>query len=367
MKSQPLLGVSMMAETDFVSAILPLLESNEMDVVEWSFDTFYHIREPQWLSDLLDFYSDNKRLLGHGVYYSLFDAKWTERQDVWLQKLKIEAEKRSYTHITEHFGFMNTENFHQGVPLPVPLHPEILKLGKDRLLRIQDVVEVPIGIENLAFSFSPDDVREQGEFLYRLIEDTDGFLILDLHNVYCQASNFNMEIMELVDLYPLEKVKEIHLSGGSWENSIYTKNKWIRRDTHDDAIPQELFDVLPDVISRCSHLKYIIIERLGHTIKTEPDKLSFLSDFKKVRKIIDNTEEKEEISYPWKKKNTVLRNDPLENLLLFEDQKNLNKLLFESQDPEIIRNYAFRYFKTEKWDLEMIHTAAQIIKKWNPY
>lgn len=366
MKRQLLLGVSMMAEADFVSAILPLLESSGIDVLEWSFDTFYTIDEPQWLADLLNFYSDHKRLLGHGVYYSLFDAKWTERQDVWLQKLKAETDRRSYNHITGHFGFMNTENFHQGVPLPVPLHPELLKIGKDRLLRLQDVVEVPIGIENLAFSFSSDDVREQGEFLYRLIEDIDGFVILDLHNIYCQASNFNMEIMELVNLYPLEKVKEIHLSGGSWENSIYTKNKRIRRDTHDDEIPQELFDILPDVISRCGHLEYIIIERLGHTIKTESNKQSFLRDFKKVKRIVDNSDPKEDLQHQWEKKNRVLT-DPMENLLLFDDQKNLNKFLFESQDPETIRNYAFHYFKMHNWDPEMIHTASQIVKKWNPY
>lgn len=366
MNDKPLLGLSMMADTDFVSAVMPLLESDEIDILEWSFDTSYGADEPRWLTDLLNFYSENRRLLGHGVYYSLFDAKWTERQDHWLQQLKIETEKRNYNHITEHFGFMNTENFHQGVPLPVPLHSEILKIGKDRLLRLQDVVEIPIGIENLAFSFSADDVREQGDFLSRLIEDIDGFLILDLHNLYCQALNFNMDIIELVNLYPLEKVKEIHLSGGSWEKSVYTKNKRIRRDTHDEAIPWELFSVLPDVMARCHHLQYIIIERLGHTLEGESDKLNFLTDFKKVRRIINNSERKKPLPHQWSRKDIVLA-DPLENLLLFNDQKNLNKLLFDSEDPERITNYPFNYFKTENWDLEMIDTAVQIVKKWNPY
>ncbi|WP_027385220.1 MNIO family chryseobactin maturase [Chryseobacterium gregarium] len=366
MNDKPLLGLSMMADADFVSAVIPLLESDEIDILEWSFDTSYGADEPQWLTDLLNFYSENRRLLGHGVYYSLFDAKWTERQDYWLQQLKIETEKRNYNHITEHFGFMNTENFHQGVPLPVPLHSEILKIGKDRLLRLQDVVEIPIGIENLAFSLSANDVREQGDFLSRLIEDIDGFLILDLHNLYCQALNFNMDIIELVNLYPLEKVKEIHLSGGSWENSVYTKNKRIRRDTHDEAIPLELFSVLPEVMARCHHLQYIIIERLGHTLEGESDKLNFFTDYKKVRGIIYNSKRKKPSPHQWSKKDIVLA-DPLENLLLFNDQKNLNKLLFDSEDPERITNYPFNYFKTENWDLEMIDTAVQIVKKWNPY
>lgn len=366
MKNKPLLGIAMMAEADFVSAILSLLESNEIDVLEWSFDTFYHTDEPQWLSDLLDFYSKNNRLIGHGVYYSLFDAKWSERQEQWLEKLKLETQKRNYNHITEHFGFMNTENFHQGIPLPVPLHPKILQVGKDRLLRLQDVLEIPIGIENLAFSFSVDDVKEQGKFLSKLIEDIDGFLILDLHNLYCQASNFNINMMELVAMYPLEKVKEIHLSGGSWEDSIYTKGKRIRRDTHNDAIPEEIIEILPEVLSNCNHLEYLIIERLGHTLNKESDRTNFLNDFKKVRQIVNNSENNSSSKNTWKKKSRILEK-PLEDFLLFEDQTQLTKLLFDSANPEIIKNHQFHYFDIKKWDSEMIDTATKIIKKWNPY
>lgn len=365
MSEKPLLGLSMMAEIDYISAILPLLENEEVDVLEWSFDTFYDAEEPVWLQNLLDFYSENNRLIGHGVYYSLFDALWTERQDQWLEKLKLETQKRNYRHITEHFGFMNTENFHQGIPLPVSLNSRTLQLGKDRLLRLQNVLEIPVGIENLAFSFSIDDVKEQSVFLDKLVEDIDGFLILDLHNIYCQASNFGIDMMELIALYPLGKVKEIHLSGGSWEDSIYTKNKRIRRDTHDDSIPEELFNILPNVLSKCEHLEYIIIERLGNTIKTEQEKTHFLSDYRRVRKILNHSNSKFQ-KKEWTKKDIVLQ-EPFEDSLLFEDQKILTQLLFDSTNPDSIKNYSFNEFNPENWDLEMINTATNIIKKWNPY
>ncbi|WP_261511996.1 MNIO family chryseobactin maturase [Chryseobacterium paludis] len=363
---KPLLGLSMMAEADFVSAILPLFENNQIEILEWSFDTFYDVEEPEWLKGLLDFYSQNNRLIGHGVYYSLFDAKWTERQEEWLNNLKTETEKRHYNHITEHFGFMNTENFHQGIPLPVSLNSKTLQIGKDRLLRLQDVVNVPIGIENLAFSFSIEDVKQQGQFLDQLITDIDGFLILDLHNIYCQAYNFDVQLEEIISAYPLEKVKEIHLSGGSWNQSIYTKNKLIRRDTHDDAIPEEILNILPFVLPKCENLQYIIIERLGCTIKTKDEKEAFFDDFRRVREIIDSIEYHEN-NYPaiWEKKNVNLVS-PLEDLQLYEDQTRLTQLLFDDK-PELIKSQTFHYFKTDDWDIEMINTAKSIIKKWNPY
>lgn len=355
----------MMPEADFVSAIMPLLQSSSVDVLEWSFDTLYDTDEPEWLGGLLDFYSQNSRLLGHGVYYSLFDARWTERQEIWLEKLKKEFTHRKYNHITEHFGFMNTENFHQGIPLPIPLHSQTLRIGKDRLRRLQDAVEVPVGVENLAFSFSLNDVKEQGEFLDKLVEDIDGFLILDLHNIYCQACNFDVDIQEIVKLYPLEKVKEVHLSGGSWQDSIYGK-KPVRRDTHDDRIPEELMNILPDVLSQCNNLSYIIIERLGHTLNTEADKQVFLDDFKKVQIIVEASEHLMGNEKGWSKR-SIEYSEPLEDLLLYSEQTRLTRLLFDGSNAEAMKNETFHYFKPETWDAEMILTAQQIIKKWNPY
>ncbi|PIF45558.1 hypothetical protein CLU96_2567 [Chryseobacterium sp. 52] len=362
---KPLLGLSMMPEADFVSAILPILQNNAVEVLEWSFDTFYDLEEPEWLSGLLDFYAENNRLLGHGVYYSLFDARWTVRQDEWLKKLKKEVNQRKYNHITEHFGFMNTENFHQGVPLPVPLVSKTLQIGKDRLRRLQDAVEIPVGVENLAFSFSVDDVKEQGEFLNRLVEDIDGFLILDLHNIYCQSCNFEIDMQEIIRWYPLEKVKEIHLSGGSWQESAYGK-KPVRRDTHDDRIPEEILNILPGVLSQCHHLEYTIIERLGHTLKTEEEKQTFLDDFKQVKEIIETSECFTGEEKKWNKTEEVY-SEPVEDHLLYDEQTKLTKLLFDSNGVASVKEQEFHYFKPENWDEEMITTAQQIIRKWNPY
>lgn len=360
-----LLGLSMMAEPDFVTAILPLLENNEIEVLEWSFDTFYGVEEPQWLSNLLNFYAENNRLMGHGVYYSLLNAVWTDRHHEWLENLKKETQKRRYTHITEHFGFMNTENFHQGIPLPLPLNAVTLQTGKDRLQRLQNVLDVPVGIENLAFSFSKQDVEEQGEFLSRLIEDVDGFIILDLHNIYCQAHNFEIDMKELIRLYPLDQVKEIHLSGGSWQESIYSKDKYVRRDTHDDCIPEEIFQILPYVLKQCKNLEYVIIERLGNTIGAEKDKASFIKDFRRAKKIIDAIELPLLTNHWIKKEKKIV--EPFEDHLLFEDQKKLTQLLCESNTPEDIMTEKFHYFKSEDWNKEMINTAKNIIKKWNSY
>ncbi len=174
------LGVSIMPEKEFLQATYPLFEEGLVDAIEWSFDTIYNANsEPIWLNALLNEYGNADKLLGHGVYYSLFDAGWGNRQEKWLTELKNELKKHNYNHITEHFGFMNSENYHKGVPLPVSLNNSTLKIGIDRIKRLQEVAQLPVGIENLAFSFSLTDSKEQGDFIGKMIDEVGGFIILD--------------------------------------------------------------------------------------------------------------------------------------------------------------------------------------------
>lgn len=362
---KPKLGISLMPEENFLLALLPLLQNGDIDVVEWSFDTLFGFQEPKWLKDILEFYASHDNLLGHGVYYSIFDANWTSRQDKWLADLEKELSVRKYTHITEHFGFMNTDNFHQGVPLPISLHPKVVDLAKDRLSRLQNVVNMPIGIENLALAFSEKEIFEQNIFLTQIIEDIDGFLLLDLHNIYCQAHNFKIPILEILKTFPLHKVKELHLSGGSWQESIYKKGEKIRRDTHDDQIPIEIIEILPFVLNNTPHLEYIIIERLSSSLITKEEIERYHKDFYLVKEIIDQMHYNT-IEMPWNPIYSKL-DSPIINDELLAEQKVLTQFLYDKTDPSVITEHPFEYFQVKLWNSEMINTASEIIKKWNPY
>ncbi len=366
---KPLLGISLMHENDFLNAALPLFVKGEVDCVEWSFDTIRsETSKPKWLHQLLLEYSKNGRLIGHGVRYSLMNASVGKRQTQWLKELHSEIKKYKYIHITEHFGFMSSDNFHEGAPLPVPLNKTTLSIGIDRLRSIQEITKLPIGIENLAFSFSEKDVKEQGKFLNELIRPFNGFIILDLHNIYCQAKNFKIDMMELVKMYPLDKVREIHLSGGSWQNSVYTKKlKKVRRDTHDDKIPNEIFQIFPQVLRICPNLKYVIYERLGTTLNTEKDKKDLRNDFKKIRKMMDAIKWKTNFPNEFIPKK-ILSSKKVESNSLKDQQQFILKTLKENKDPnEVLKKLQHPILKdweVKKWNVSLIETAMQLLRKW---
>ena len=171
------------------------MEESRVEAIEWSFDTLFNFQQiPGWFLSLLHAFSNEKRLIGHGVFFSLFSGKWTSSQNDWLDQLRKTSTDFHFDHITEHFGFMTGKDFHHGAPLNIPYSRVTRDIGKDRLKRIQDACACPVGLENLAFSYSLDEVKRHGQFLEELLHPVNGFIILDLHNLYCQIHNFSIPI-----------------------------------------------------------------------------------------------------------------------------------------------------------------------------
>lgn len=366
-------SISCNLDSNILKASLPLLQNGKIQAIEWSFDALYdHRKIPQWFVELLKAFGDQNRLIGHGIFFSLFSGKWSTEQQKWLDHLKKIAQKFHFDHITEHFGFMTGENFHKGAPIGVPLTSTTLAIGRDRLQRISEACSCPVGLENLAFSYSLEEVKKHGTFLSQLIEPVNGFIILDLHNLYCQVHNFNVEYDKIIQLYPLDRVREIHVSGGSWEESVIQSGKKIRRDTHDDSVPKEVFQLLDWTIEKCPNLKYVVLEQIGTGLESVESRVQFQNDFTKMDEIVrqknETLAEEERNLFQPNKSFSVKK--PLEDQTLYDQQMVLSDILETSKnyfevrrrlETSILANSAW---EVEKWEPEMIETVFQIVQKW---
>lgn len=361
-------------DTNILLACLPLFETEKVQAIEWAFDSlFRHDTLPDWFDELLRTFGDAGRLVGHGVFFSLFSGRWTPDQQTWLTRLTSLAATYTFDHITEHFGFMTGADFHQGAPLSIPLTASTLAIGQDRLRRIQDAVGCPVGLENLAFAYSLDEVKRQGDFLHRLVEPVNGFIILDLHNLYCQRHNFDLSGDALLDLYPLDRVREIHISGGSWSASVSEPDRQIRRDTHDDSVPDVVFAWLDEAIDRCPNLQYVVLEQLGSGLATDEDRRLFGDDFLQMDRIVQakNQNRSEKLPNPFGCLNPVSAGSaPLEDALLYAQQRELATILETATDYRQAQTLlaasglARSEWAVEQWQPAMLETALAIAQKW---
>jgi len=356
-------------DANILAACLPLLEESRVEAIEWSFDALYKVKEiPGWFRELLTAFSDENRLIGHGIFFSLFSGKWLPEQEAWLSHLKQTATEFSFDHITEHFGFMTGQDFHHGAPLNIPYSTSTLNIGKDRLKRIYNACGRPVGLENLAFSYSLDEVKRHGAFLEQLLEPVNGFIILDLHNLYCQLRNFDLDFEDLISLYPLDKVREIHISGGSWDDSAASPERSIRRDTHDEAVPPEVFQLLELAIPRCPHLKYVVLEQLGNGLQTPESKQGFYNDFLQMQDITQQHNMNE--GHSFMPSQPVLTGPAIEDLHLYKQQLELSSILETAPSYNAAMHLlaqsslANSDWNIEQWEPYMIETAIKIAGKW---
>jgi uncharacterized protein (UPF0276 family) len=277
-------GLSLMLEEPFRRAVLPLFEDGIVDALEHSFEIGWGRHPlPGWAEALLDHYADAGRLWGHGVTMSPFSVQ-APRQAAWLERVAQACRRRPYVGVSEHFGFMVAGSLDGGAPLPVPPGPASVGVGVAALVGLRAAVEVPVGLENLALALGPADVHAQGPLLAEVLDAVDGYLVLDLHNLHCQAVNYGLHPLELLPTYPLARTRCIHVSGGSWsEPDAGGRVRRFRRDTHDDDVPAAVHELLCGALPRCPALELVVLERLGDTLRGPEAAARLRDDFARVR------------------------------------------------------------------------------------
>src|SRR5204863_10062707 len=95
-------------------------------------------------------------------------------------------------------------------------------------------------------------------------------LHLDLHNVHTMALNLGFDAAAYLVQLPLDRVIELHLSGGAESNPCWLPSgRTLRLDSHDGAVPEAVWSLLDRVVHRCPDLRAVVLERLEGTAGAE--------------------------------------------------------------------------------------------------
>ncbi len=135
-----------------------------------------------------------------------------------------------------------------------------------RLRRLQQLVP-DVGLENTAHSFVPGDPLDEPAFLARCLAGPRLHLLLDLHNVHTMARNLGFDPRAYLAALPLERVIEIHVSGGTMSRPGWLPSgRRYRLDSHDAPVPEAVWQLLAHVRRRCPKLRALTLERMEGTV-----------------------------------------------------------------------------------------------------
>ena len=124
--------------------------------------------------------------------------------------------------------------------------------------------EVPVA--HLALGVVPGDPLAEPAFIQQAL-GKEGWLVLDLHNVHTMAVNLGFEPEAYLARLDLDRVLELHISGGTYsEPGWLPSRRSLRLDSHDSTTPEPVWSLLESVWPRCKNLRGVTLERMEGTV-----------------------------------------------------------------------------------------------------
>ena len=208
---------------------------------------------PTWTT-LLESWA--RPIVSHHLGLSIASAVPTDR--AYVAQMGVWAKRWGAHWLSDHLAFVAVAEGEgptaAGLALTAPFDRDVLDLAVERARFVMDETDAPFLLENSPYYVTFDDSdMSEAEFLNRFCADSGGGLLLDLHNLYCNAINYGFSGHVFLDQLDLANVVEVHIANGSELGGMYA-------DSHSGAPPEPVWDLLADLVRRAPNLRGITFE-----------------------------------------------------------------------------------------------------------
>ena len=146
----------------------------------------------------------------HGLSLSLGGP---EPIDVELVKsIKRFLDEHKISVYTEHLSYCSDDG-HLYDLMPIPFTCDAVDHVVKRIHQVQEILERPMGIENVSYYAAPGQELSEIEFLKAVLEQADCNLLLDVNNIYVNSVNHGYDPEAFLGQMPGERIQYIHVAG----------------------------------------------------------------------------------------------------------------------------------------------------------
>ena len=228
-----------------------------------------------WFLDVLEKVSDRYPVTTHGVMLNLGGTDAPDQ--VYETELRRFFQRWGQPWHSEHCSFCTVEGNRLHELFPVPQTRQWAHHTADRMKAAQDRLGVPLIMENTCgyTEMGESELRET-EFLNEVLQRSGGGLLLDVNNIYVNATNFGFDPKAWLDAIDLGPVKEVHIGGhqlGPEELII---------DSHGAAVIDDVYELLGIALERIGPIP-VLLERDSH----QPTLEQLLLEAERVREVYD--------------------------------------------------------------------------------
>ena len=229
---------------------------NRFDVVEITVDhCIYNGKQQQ--SGIFDLVG-RIPLTAHGIGLSIgtdtpLDLAYLDQVAAVVERLKPPA-------YSEHLAFTRVPGRDLANLLPLPKTEAVAESIITKVRQVKSRIPLPFLLENITYLFDwPDSKFSDAEFLNLICRETGAGLLLDIENLYLNASNHGFDPYEFLDALPAGLVQEVHMAGGITVHEDFLARPYLA-DSHSHPVPEAALDLLDYVLVRHAPTN-IIVER----------------------------------------------------------------------------------------------------------
>jgi len=281
-----LVGIALQPDDVFFAHNRDLLERAEL--FEVTPETLWgsHCQPTAGYERLLDLTQRRQvPVVGHGVLFSIGAVEEPKRRAAWLQALQRDANAFGFAWLSEHLGFADAGDCHTAWPLPLPPTDEAVAIVAKSLATLRSACPTVL-FENNADLFCLGEPMAQAAFYARVCEAADAAMLLDLHNAYAYCRNTGIALRDFLEQLPWDRVLELHLSGGSDSDPEFLPSgRSMRLDSHDGAVPDEVWEAMELALPRASNLRAVVCEWFPDAMN-DAAATQFAADFDRAQKLV---------------------------------------------------------------------------------
>ncbi len=206
----------------------------------------------------------------HGVALSI--GSFDPLNDDYVTRLGALGRELGAHWFSDHLCFSSAHGVDYHDLIPVPFTDEAVKHVAGRIREATERVELPFALENPSYYIEYEiNALDEASFLTQIVEEADCQLLLDVNNVFVNASNHGYDPYAFIDALPHERVCQIHMAGHDVQPNVII-------DTHGAPVVDEVLDLYRYTIERTGPVSTLL--EWDHNI---PDMAVLVDELARIR------------------------------------------------------------------------------------
>lgn len=225
-------GVGLGLRRDFIAEVVERPDL-ALDFMEIAPDNWLHLGGR--FAKLLAMLTERLPFVCHGLSLDLGGPRPLDLD--YIRDLKTFFKQHRIRCFTEHLSYCG-DSGHLYDLMPIPFTEEAVRYVAERIRTVQDILEQPIGIENVSFYAMPSSEMTESEFVNAVLEEADCGLLLDVNNIYVNSINHGYDADEFMSSMPSERIMYCHMAGH------FDEAEDLKIDTHGQPVKSEVWALL---------------------------------------------------------------------------------------------------------------------------